>query len=106
MLGIIIDSISTFMYSKLLVILLIGAGIYFTIRTKLPQMRLFKDACKAVVEKPEDENGVSSFQALMYLPHHELEQEISLEYRPLSALEGLALYSGCGSLRLSEVHPH
>ena len=65
MLGIIIDSISTFMYSKLLVILLIGAGIYFTIRTKLPQMRLFKDACKAVVEKPEDENGVSSFQALM-----------------------------------------
>ena len=50
MLGIIIDSISTFMYSKLLVILLIGAGIYFTIRTKLPQMRLFKDACKAVVE--------------------------------------------------------
>ena len=65
MLGIIIDRISTFMYSKLLVILLIGAGIYFTIRTKLPQMRLFKDACKAVVEKPEDENGVSSFQALM-----------------------------------------
>ena len=65
MLGIIIDSISTFMYSKLLVILLIGAGIYFTIRTKLPQMRLFKDACKAVEEKPEDENGVSSFQALM-----------------------------------------
>ena len=65
MLGIIIASISTFMYSKLLVILLIGAGIYFTIRTKLPQMRLFKDACKAVVEKPEDENGVSSFQALM-----------------------------------------
>ena len=65
MLEIIIDSISTFMYSKLLVILLIGAGIYFTIRTKLPQMRLFKDACKAVVEKPEDENGVSSFQALM-----------------------------------------
>ena len=94
MLGIIIDSISTFMYSKLLVILLIGAGIYFTIRTKLPQMRLFKDACKAVVEKPEDENGVSSFQALM----------VSTASRV--ALEDLALYSGCGSLRSSEVHPH
>ena len=65
MLGMIIDTISTFMYSKLLVVLLIGAGIYFTIRTKLPQIRLFKDACKAVVEKPEDEEGVSSFQALM-----------------------------------------
>ena len=65
MLGMIIDTISTFMYSKLLVILLIGAGIYFTIRTKLPQIRLFKDACMAVVEKPEDGDGVSSFQALM-----------------------------------------
>ena len=104
MLGIIIDSISTFMYSKLLVILLIGAGIYFTIRTKLPQMRLFKDACKAVVEKPEDENGVSSFQALMVSTASRV--GISLEYRQLSALEDLALYSGCGSLRSSEVHPH
>ena len=47
MLGIIFDSISTFMYSKLLVILLIGAVIYFTIRTKLPQMRLFKDTINA-----------------------------------------------------------
>ena len=103
MLGIIIDSISTFMYSKLLVILLIGAGIYFTIRTKLPQMRLFKDACKAVVEKPEDENGVSSFQALMVSTASRVG---TLEYRPLSALEDLALYSGCGSLRSSEVHPH
>ena len=112
MLGIIIDSISTFMYSKLLVILLIGAGIYFTIRTKLPQMRLFKDACKAVVEKPEDENGVSSFQALMVstasirIQPMTSSLEISLEYRQLSALEDLALYSGCGSLRSSEVHPH
>ena len=58
MLGMIIDTISTFMYSKLLVILLIGAGIYFTIRTKLPQIRLFKDACMAVVEKPEEDEGV------------------------------------------------
>ena len=89
MLAIIIDSISTFMYSKLLVVLLIGAGIYFTIRTKLPQMRLFKDACKAVVEKPEDENGVSSFQALMV-------STASLEYHQLSVSEDLAPYSGCG----------
>lgn len=65
MLGMIIDNISSFMYSKLLVIMLIGAGVYFTIRTRFPQARLFRSACKAVMEKPEDEDAVSSFQALM-----------------------------------------
>ena len=47
----IIDNISSFMYSKLLVIILIGAGVYFTIRTRFPQVRLFHSACKAVKEK-------------------------------------------------------
>lgn len=61
----VIDSISSFMYSKLLVIMLIGTGVYFTIRTKFPQVRLFRSACKAVMEKPDDEDAVSSFQALM-----------------------------------------
>ena len=65
MLGMIIDTISTFMYSKLLVILLMGRNLFLQSRPKLPQIRLFKDACMAVVEKPEDGDGVSSFQALM-----------------------------------------
>ena len=50
MLSMIIDNISSFMYSKLLVIILIGAGVYFTIRTSFPQVRLFHSACKAVME--------------------------------------------------------
>ena len=61
----IIGTISSFMYSKLLVILLIGAGVYFTIRTRFPQVRLFKNACGSVMEKPEDKKAISSFQALM-----------------------------------------
>lgn len=65
MLSMIIDNISSFIYSKLLVIILIGAGVYFTIRTSFPQVRLFHSACKAVMEKPDDEDAVSSFQALM-----------------------------------------
>lgn len=65
MLSMIIDNISSFMYSKLLVIILIGAGVYFTIRMSFPQVRLFHSACKAVMEKPDDEDAVSSFQALM-----------------------------------------
>ena len=61
----IIGTISSFMYSKLLVILLIGAGVYFTVRTRFPQVRLFKNACGSVMEKPEDKGAISSFQALM-----------------------------------------
>ena len=61
----IISTISSFMYSKLLVIILIGAGVYFTVRTRFPQVRLFKRACGSVMEKPEDKEAISSFQALM-----------------------------------------
>lgn len=96
MLGMIIDTISTFMYSKLLVILLIGAGIYFTIRTKLPQIRLFKDACMAVVEKPEDDEGVSSFQALMVSTASRVGTVILSACRLQSVSGDSAPYSGCG----------
>ena len=61
----IIDAINTFLYSKLLIVILIGSGIYFTIRTRFPQVRLFRKACNAVMEKPEGKESVSSFQALM-----------------------------------------
>ncbi|MBO5432751.1 MAG: alanine:cation symporter family protein, partial [Clostridia bacterium] len=40
-------------------------GLFFTIKTKFVQFRLFKEQIKAVTEKPSDGKGVSSFQALM-----------------------------------------
>lgn len=62
----IISSISDFMYGKLLIILLLCGGIYFTIRTKFVQFRMIRQAFKAIMEKPADGDGkVSSFQALM-----------------------------------------
>ncbi len=60
-----ISTISDAMYSYILIILLVLAGLYFTARTKFAQFRLFKEQIRAVVEKPEGENSVSSFQALM-----------------------------------------
>ena len=63
MLSMVIDSISSFMYSKLLVIMLIGTGVYFTIRTKFTQVRLFRSACKAVMEKPDDEDGLHCIES-------------------------------------------
>ena len=45
--------------------LLFFGGLYFTIRTKLPQFRLFGESIRVVMEKPEDEKSISSFGALM-----------------------------------------
>ncbi|MEE1038037.1 MAG: alanine/glycine:cation symporter family protein [Eubacterium sp.] len=53
-----------FLYGKFLIVLLIAAGIYFTIRTKGAQFRLFPDSFKCIMEKGE-EGKTSSFQALM-----------------------------------------
>lgn len=65
----ILTKINDVMYTYILVILLVGAGIYFTIRTKGVQFRLLKDGIKAMLDKSEkSEDGkkkVSSFQALM-----------------------------------------
>lgn len=65
----ILTKLNDVMYSYVLIIMLVGTGIYFTIRTKGVQFRLLKDGIKSMLEKTDtDENGnkkVSSFQALM-----------------------------------------
>ena len=63
--GAIISSISNVMYSYILIIMLLGVGIYFTIRTKGVQLRLLGESIRVVSEKSDDENSVSAFEALM-----------------------------------------
>ena len=60
----IVGVVNDALYTYILIIFLVVGGLYFTIRTKFVQFRLFGDQVRAVTEKP-DENGVSSFQALM-----------------------------------------
>lgn len=60
-----ISNLNDALYSYILIILLILGGLFFTIKTKFVQFRLFKEQIKAVTEKPSDGKGVSSFQALM-----------------------------------------
>jgi len=50
---------------SLMVILLLTAGIYFTLKTRLLPVRLFRDMLAAVCEKNQDEKGLSSFQTLV-----------------------------------------
>lgn len=61
----IVSAISSAMYTYILIILLVGAGIYFTVRTRFAPFRMLKEQFRAVTEKPADGKGVSSFQALM-----------------------------------------
>ncbi len=61
----IIASVNDALYGYILIILLVGAGIFFTVRTKFAQFRLFGQQIRSVTEKPTDGKGVSSFQALM-----------------------------------------
>lgn len=65
----VLTKLNDVMYTYILIIMLVGCGLYFTIRTRGAQFRLFKDGLKSLLEKSEtNENGekkVSSFQALM-----------------------------------------
>ena len=48
-----------------MVVLLFTAGIWFTCRTRLLPVRLFRDMIAAVCEKKQGRNGLSSFQTLV-----------------------------------------
>ena len=53
MLGDMIAALSNFMYTYLLVILLVAAGLFFTVRNRFPQLRLLKESIRVVVARPE-----------------------------------------------------
>ncbi len=61
----VLSKINDTLYTWLLIYLLAGSGIYFSIRTRFVQMRRFRDALRCMMEKKEGDKGVSSFQALM-----------------------------------------
>ncbi|WP_155371240.1 alanine/glycine:cation symporter family protein [Catellatospora vulcania] len=59
-----IDPISAFLWNYVLVYLLIGAGLYFTLRTRAVQFRLFpKMISEMRGSRSGEDTGVSSFQA-------------------------------------------
>ena len=60
-----LQHINNFLYTYLIIAVLIGCGLYFTIRTGLIQFKLFGESIRVVSEKPKDKDGISSFRALM-----------------------------------------
>ena len=65
MLGAIIAPINSLLYYPILIILLLGIGIYFTVRSGFLQVRLLGEAFRVTGEKPMKEGDVSAFQTLM-----------------------------------------
>ena len=65
MLNDIVLAISNFMYTYLLIIILLAGGFYFTFRTRFIQFRMFRESLRVVTERPDRAGSVSSFQALM-----------------------------------------
>ena len=59
------QTVRTRLLPLLLVLLLLGAGLFFSIRTRFVQLRLFPEACRLIFEKPRDGQRVSSLQALL-----------------------------------------
>ena len=65
----VVASINTYLSNYVLLILLIGAGLYFTVRTKFVQVRCFGEGMKNVfgnikLKGGKQKGGLSSFQAL------------------------------------------
>lgn len=94
----ILKFLDDFMYYPILIVVLAAAAIYFSVRTRFIQIRLFPEALRVLLEKPDDKQSVSSFQALMVLQPLVLAQEILLAFPVLLSWEDLALYFGCGCL--------
>ena len=62
----VINAISGVLYQPWCVpLFLLIAGVYFTVRFGFIQIRLFKEACSVIMEKPDQEGNISSFGALM-----------------------------------------
>ena len=60
-----LDSLDSFLYYPVLMVILIVAAIYFTGLTHFIQVRHFKESVRLVMEQPAESGSMSSFQALM-----------------------------------------
>ncbi|WP_200883318.1 alanine/glycine:cation symporter family protein [Planococcus sp. CAU13] len=59
----IVEEGNNLLWTYILIALLLGLGVYFTIRTKFVQVRMFGEMFRVISEKKDGEKGVSAFQA-------------------------------------------
>ena len=61
----VVTTISGFLYDPWVPLFLVVAGLFFTFRTKLIQIRLLPEAFRVITEKPKTEGATSSLGALL-----------------------------------------
>lgn len=61
----ILTQIDNFMYFPVLIIVMAAAGLYFTFTTKGVQIRMAVESVRLILEPKEDQNSVSSLQAML-----------------------------------------
>jgi AGCS family alanine or glycine:cation symporter len=57
-----VDLVNSYVWSTPLVLLCLGAGVYFSLRTRFLQVRLIKDMVRQLWQGQASQSGVSSFQ--------------------------------------------
>lgn len=60
-----LGELNNYLYSRLLIVLLLIAGIYFSFRCGFVQLRMLPEALRVTAERPPERRSVSSFGALM-----------------------------------------
>jgi alanine or glycine:cation symporter, AGCS family len=60
----IIDSLNGIIWSKALIYLCLGAGLFYSIQTRFVQVRQFKEMLRLLFKRRTGDSGISSFQAL------------------------------------------
>ena len=53
-----LNTINNYLYSNLLIILLVFTGLFFSIRTRFIQIRMLKEGLKLLGEKNKDTKGI------------------------------------------------
>ena len=59
-----VHTLNGFIWSNALILLALGAGLFFSIKTKFVQIRLFKEMIRLLMSGTSSKMGISSFQAL------------------------------------------
>lgn len=96
MLAYVISVLSNWLYTYILVALLLAAGLYFTLRTRFVQLRMFGESFRVLREEKHEEGGVSSFQALMISTASRVGTGNIAAFPSPSASAVWGLCSGCG----------
>ncbi len=60
----IVDWVNSIIWSKALIYLCLGVGLFFSILTRFVQVRQIKEMARLLIKGTSSEQGVSSFQAL------------------------------------------